>query len=1070
MRIELKAMRALLCLVALLMAGPAPAGERVRLELTGGDSVEGELLRRDDRGVLLLVGGEALRFAADRVRALQAVGAPERDAAAEQNAGPYATGQRSVRDVQSLVAELGEAVAVVKTPRGLGTGWFCSPDGLLVTNHHVVAGERTIRVTVFPRRGDSLGRKIYDKVRIVAVNAEMDLALLKIEQELEVDIPQLLLGDSRRVRVGDEVFAIGNPLGLERTTSQGIVSKVGRNIGGRLFLQTTAPIAPGNSGGPLFNDRGQVIGVISRGAVLLDGLGFAIPTVYVKEFLDNIEAFAYDEDNPNTGVAYLEPPISTTDGRIRFTRSDFVRVGHGLCCMRLVDLGDGPAQEVVFADNNKSEIGILRRRRSPPAAGEPDGLAGGWDINRLPASRRFQLDSIAVASRITSLAAGDLTGDGTADLVFAGQPGGLSLLAGRAGGGFEPVRRLADVEVVGHPQALQLVDLDGDRRLDLFVLGPDNFAVLWSGHRRRLYPLAAELRGKVLQLAFQDADGDGRLDVIFFVRSAHRGVTTRLQSAARRFDHGRPLSCPIGGPVEPAGPASHPRFLTLDAGVNRLRELRLVTGRADGGERRALISLPVASGRDPSAGNASGDVLDIDGDGADELLTVDRHRSEFTLIDHRADGFRVRRSPAPAGLAAFRLHRTAAGQAVVFSLSPRDALFGVGIIRDGRIAFPRPIHTAGEVQGMQLERLEGLAGHGSESPALIWFERDGGGQVVRWSSADGVARTAAEQPPGSVDVAGAELTFGPDPERQQARLDDKIERLAFAHFDDDPHLDAVIFWAYSGKESLYLGLGDGRFVAVADQQRLIDDEKDRELLVADVDGDGRREALQVQPGFVRLLRVDEKDRLYIARQLTWEHGRIEQLVAVPEDGSGAELIAFGDHSARRVRLAGAGGFQLRAETDLTGVAMGRLTVGDVDGDRRADLVGWRPDGAVVLLARKSRLAAAQRIALDADLERFEYWNLHTGELDGGARREVLLFDRRQAVIEILRQRKGRLWPVMRHRLYSSGLADRAKRNKKGSAQPRGVAIGDVDGDDRPDLIFAIHDRLAIYLQAGARAR
>ncbi len=1070
MKIELKAMRTLLCLVALLVARPAPAGERVRLELTGGDSVEGELLRRDERGVLLLVGGEALRFAADRVHSLQSVGAPGRDAAAEQNAGPYVTGQRPVRDVQSLVAELGEAVAVVKTPRGLGTGWFCNPDGLLVTNHHVVAGERTIRVTVFPRRGDSLGRKIYDKVRIVAVNAEMDLALLKIEEALGVDIPQLLLGDPRRVRVGDEVFAIGNPLGLDRTTSQGIVSKVGRNIGGRLFLQTTAPIAPGNSGGPLFNDRGQVIGVISRGAVLLDGLGFAIPTVYVKEFLDNIEAFAYDEDNPNTGVAYLEPPISTTDGRIRFTQSDFVRVGHGLCCMRLVDLGGGPAQEVVFADNNKAEIGILRRRRDPVAAREPEDLAGGWDINRLPASRRFQLDSIAVASRITSLAAGDLTGDGTADLVFAGQPGGLSLLAGRSGGGFEPVRKLADVAVVGHPQALQLVDIDGDRRLDLFVLGPDSFAVLWSGRQRRLYPLETELRGKVRQFAFQDADGDGRLDVIFFVRSAHRGVIARLQSAGRRFDHGRPLHCPIGGPVEPAGPASHPRFLTLDVGVNRLRELRLVTGRAAGDERRALVSLPVASGRDPTAGDPTGDGLDIDGDGADELLTVDRHRSEFTLIDHSAGGFRVRRSPAPAGLSAFRLHRTAAGQAVVFSLSPRDALFGFSPIRDGRIAFPRPIHTAGEVQGMQLERLDGLAGAGAEALALIWFERDGGGQVVRWSSADGVADDAADQPPGSVDVAGTALTFGPDAEQQQARLDGKIQRLAFAHFDQDEHLDAVIFWAYSGKESLYRGLGDGRFVAVADQRRLVAGEKDHDLVVADVDGDGRREALQVQPGFARLLRVDEKSRLYIARQLTWQYGRIEQLVAVPEDGSGAELIAFGDHSARRVRLAGADGFQVRAETDLTGVEMGRLAAADVDGDGRADLVGWRPDGAVVLLARKRRLAAAPRIALDADLERLEYWNLHTGELDGDARREVLLFDRRQAVFEILRQRKGRLWPVMRHRLYSSGLADHAKRNKKGGAQPRAVAIGDVDGDDRPDLVFAIHDRLAIYLQAGSRSR
>ena len=112
------------------------------------------------------------------------------------------------------------------------------------------------------------------------------------------------------MNAGDGVFAVGNPLGLERSVSQGIVSTRSRNIEGQLYLQTDAAINPGNSGGPLFNLRGEVIGVTSlkARADMADNLGFAIPVSYVKDFLRNREAFSFDKTNPNTGYRYLDPP------------------------------------------------------------------------------------------------------------------------------------------------------------------------------------------------------------------------------------------------------------------------------------------------------------------------------------------------------------------------------------------------------------------------------------------------------------------------------------------------------------------------------------------------------------------------------------------------------------------------------------------------------------------------------------------------------------------------------------------------------------------------------------------
>ena len=104
------------------------------------------------------------------------------------------------------------------------------------------------------------------------------------------------------------MFGVGNPLGLERSVTQGIVSTRNRNFEGLVYLQTDTAINPGNSGGPLFNLRGEVIGVINMKSNFGENLGFAIPINYVKDFIRHREAFSFDKDNPNTGNRYLDPP------------------------------------------------------------------------------------------------------------------------------------------------------------------------------------------------------------------------------------------------------------------------------------------------------------------------------------------------------------------------------------------------------------------------------------------------------------------------------------------------------------------------------------------------------------------------------------------------------------------------------------------------------------------------------------------------------------------------------------------------------------------------------------------
>jgi len=235
-------------------------------------------------------------------------GAPLRPGSAAGE-GFFSTGAGALKDrsVRELAAELGAAVVQVRTPGGLGSGFFINDEGFLITNFHVTEGETQISVEVFQQKNGELERKVYKQVKLVSLNKFGDLALLKVEDKDAPKFAHVVLGDSDALSVGERVFAIGSPLGLERSVTEGIVSTKTRQLQGELYLQTTAQINPGNSGGPLFNLRGEVVGVTNMKITSGEGLGFAIPVQAVVFFLNHRDSFAYDNDNPANPYRYLEP-------------------------------------------------------------------------------------------------------------------------------------------------------------------------------------------------------------------------------------------------------------------------------------------------------------------------------------------------------------------------------------------------------------------------------------------------------------------------------------------------------------------------------------------------------------------------------------------------------------------------------------------------------------------------------------------------------------------------------------------------------------------------------------------
>lgn len=277
--------------------------------LKTGQKLEGDVLIQRRDVLFFDVGIDVLRVPLDQIQSRTNSDEKQAEPARVERSDVYRTARLPVGSIKDLTEKFGEGVVLVETPGGLGSGFFIDSRGYCVTNYHVIEKETRIAVTIFHKDGSGeFTRRRIEDVRIIALNPFLDLALLQVPQQKDVAFQPVYLAREADYKEGDDVFAIGNPLGLERSVSRGIVSTRNRNFQGLVYIQTTAEINPGNSGGPLFNARGEVIGVTNMKLLFGEGLGFAIPVTYLKHFLDNRDAFAFDKNNANTGYRYLEAP------------------------------------------------------------------------------------------------------------------------------------------------------------------------------------------------------------------------------------------------------------------------------------------------------------------------------------------------------------------------------------------------------------------------------------------------------------------------------------------------------------------------------------------------------------------------------------------------------------------------------------------------------------------------------------------------------------------------------------------------------------------------------------------
>lgn len=185
--------------------------------------------------------------------------------------------------INFIPEETYNSVVVVYTPAGVGSG-FSVRENIILTNAHVVGDDTTVTITMYD------GTLV--KGTVIKTNTKKDLALVKIDNSIA---PLNISTD--RITTGQEVYAIGAPKDMPYTMTKGIISTPDRKLGENTYIQIDASVNPGNSGGPLVDDNGNVIGIITLKASDAEGIGFAINTKDINDFIE--------------GVEVSEPPVSS---------------------------------------------------------------------------------------------------------------------------------------------------------------------------------------------------------------------------------------------------------------------------------------------------------------------------------------------------------------------------------------------------------------------------------------------------------------------------------------------------------------------------------------------------------------------------------------------------------------------------------------------------------------------------------------------------------------------------------------------------------------------------------------
>jgi len=726
------------------------------------------------------------------------------------------------------------------------------------------------------------------------------------------------------------------------------------------------------------------------------------------------------------------------------------RINH----LTVKDFDGDKTEDVAVSNNGRSRIDLLLSRKKAPDDGSTPAFLKP-EVNQIVGDRRMRQVSVPVNKEIVSLATGDFNGDGKPDLAFYGTPAELIVLINGGEGRFDNAgaRRISTGEAVESGTALTVGDLNRDGRDDLALLGANELIVVYQGEKGKLgeperLPHTAS-SPRMLRAA--DLDGDGGDDLVILDSGTDDPLRVRFSTEGGKLGPEQRFFIEPPRAIAFAQIDGRPgvELLTVENQSGRVKVLTLDEAEAgDVGQRGRLTFYPLPPGTERGRSLALGD---LDGDGKTDVVVTDPANAQF-LVYRQKDKSGLSAGQTYPGLVGGSTVKLADldgdGKAEVIVLSAQEKQIGRSVLADGRLTFPAPLPLSGEPVALDVADLDG-----DKAPEVVYVAR---------SSANGndvfALRAVRREKTGTF----VPYRWGQDDSVPLKGLPGVPPALRVADVNRDGQPDFLIFNAF-GPPTLLLGRAGGEPPAPAGGSLgPLAGVSPTGLSLTDLNGPA---LVVAQNTFARNLLLDKSGRWEVKDQYNTGRGNAQVVgaAAIDTDGDGKKEIVLLDKTSKSLLFLDLkdGVYRPGGSLPLGSIDFQGMEVADLDGDGKDDLLVAGTDRfGVMLTGRKGQrmrpLASYEPTRTEARLG-----DLIAADVNGDGKTDVVLTDTAEHFLEIVTYAgKAELNRALSFKVFER----KSFRGGSDAMEPRDLAVGDVDGDGRQDLVLIVHDRVLVYRQ------
>ena len=715
----------------------------------------------------------------------------------------------------------------------------------------------------------------------------------------------------------------------------------------------------------------------------------------------------------------------------------------------LKDLDGDKIDDIAVINNARSRVDLLLSGKKP---GEGPGAGRAKDgPNEVANDRRMRLVSVPVNKEVVSLQVGDVNNDGKADLVFYGTPAELVVMLNQGGGEFHEAKRINSGEAVESGTALVVGDLNRDGRVDLALLESNELLLVYQdskgqlGEPERLPHTASNPR----MLRAVDLDGDGGNDLVILDGGTDDPVRVRFSAEGGKLgpEQRFQVESPKAIAFAPIDSKPGAELLTIESQSGRARILTLDDADKDQDKAGRLIFYPLPPGNERGRSLALGD---IDGDGKADVVVTDPADAQF-LVYRQSGRSGLGSSQSFPGLVGGKTVRLADldgdRKCETIVLSEQEKQIGLSRFANGRLTFPTPLPISGEPVALDVGDLDG-----DKVPEILYATR------TKSSGSDTYALRALRR-----ENSGTFLPFrwGPADEVTLKGILDAPPALRILDVNRDGHADVLVFNA-SGPPLLLLGREGEPPAPAAGSLGPLAGVTPAGLSLMDLNGPA---LFVAQNTFARSLLLDKEGHWQVKDQYNTGRGSAQVIgaAALDVDGDGTKEIVLLDRTSRSLLFLDVKDGVYRPGSTMTfgPIEFAGMHVADLDGDGRDDLLLAGTDRFGVVLTDRKGLRLKPLASYESSRTEARLADLAAGDLNSDGRPDIVLTDVGEHFVEIVTYVPP---DDLEHALSFRIFERKSFRDANAGVEPRDLAIGDVDGDHRDDLILIVHDRILVYRQ------